>query len=74
MKKYSKHQATRHRNRNTIKYSNKKVVDLNEKDDDMNSSILLAAFLKKNRVGQSFFIFPYALRVGFRGVMTKKRA
>ena len=54
MTKYSTHQDARQGNLNKINYLIKKGVDVNEKDEDKNTSILLAAFLKKNRVGQSF--------------------
>ena len=64
MTNYYAHQAARQRfvqifaarrgNQNLIKYLNKKWVDLNEKYEDRNTSILLSAFLKKNRTGQSF--------------------
>ena len=56
MTKYSTHQDARQENLNKINYSIKKGVDVKEKDDDKNASILLAVFLKKNRIGQSFWI------------------
>ena len=56
MTKYSTHQDARQGNLNKINYSIKKGVDVNEKDEDKNTSILLAVFLKKNRVGQSFWV------------------
>ena len=64
MTNYYAHQAARQRfvqifaarrgNLNLIKYLNKKWVDINEKDEDKNTSILLSASLKKIRTGQSF--------------------
>ena len=48
MTKYSTHQDARQGNLNKINYSIEKRVDVNKKDEDNYTSILLATFLKKN--------------------------